>query len=196
MAGVLLGFFLGQNVDPIERLKIVKETTIDTVFQPEIVEVKIEKEIKSIDTVFIMADNVNPTVKDTLIDSSATLLKDTSTEDELKIKQDLKIKSDTIELIIIKSEIVDSLQSKLLGVKSVKQERILLEYWESPLSYQGYKLSKTKLIVYGVLPIKKSKIYKYERDYYLNVDDLFYKLNETQEFVNIVNTSKPSFIND
>jgi hypothetical protein len=31
-------------------------------------------------------------------------------------------------------------------------DEILVEFWESPIDYQGYRLNKTKLILYGINP--------------------------------------------
>jgi len=31
-------------------------------------------------------------------------------------------------------------------------EKIIVEFWESPIDYQGYRLNKTKLILFGINP--------------------------------------------
>lgn len=192
----MVGFIVGRNMDPIRKPKIIKETKVDTVFRSKIVKVEIEKSVNHIDTVFIVSDTINFKTESLLLDTAKIKLNSVASKDSLQIKRDLIIGSDTLYLIKVTPDIKDTLKEKLLGVKTINQERVLIEYWESPLSYLGYKLSKSKLIVYGVLPIKKSRLYKFEKKYYLKMNNLFYNLNETNTFKNLVVINKPSFIYD
>ena len=194
---LILGFIIGQNVSPIEKIKLVKEQVVDTVYKSKVVKVEVEKPVKSIDTVFIVTENTEKEDSVEISDNTETVEEDELLEsDTLQIKQDEKLKSELLSLTILKDEKKDTLREKLLGVESVKQTQINVEYWESPLNYIGYKLSKSKLIVYGIVPLKTSKIYKIDLNYYFKVNDLYYELQETADFKKMITISKPTIIND
>lgn len=194
--GVLLGFFVAQNMAPIEKLKIIKEQIVDTIYKSKIVEIPIETEIKTIDTVFItnIADSVI-TEEDWQND---TIFEDVEpeNEDSIQIKKDEKMKSETLTLKILKEEEIDTLLEKLLNVESVKIKQLYVEYWESPLNYKGYKLSKSKLIVYGIKPVVPSVIYKSENTFFFKANNLYYELIETTDFKALKSIPKPDLIHD
>ena len=55
------------------------------------------------------------------------------------------IEKDTAEIL------VDSLKSSLNIQPEFRPEYLKIEIWKSPLNFTGYKLSKTKLVVYGMV---------------------------------------------
>ena len=59
----------------------------------------------------------------------------------------------------------------------------MIEFWESPIHYSGYKLSKSLLIVYDLSPQFDYVLYKRNEDYYLNFQSIYYQLKETDEFL-------------
>ncbi len=191
MVALIIGFLIGQNTTPIEKIKFIKEQVVDTVYSSKLVKVEVEKEVRSVDTIFVEAKNE---VDDSLSKetSDTTRIENNSIKDDsLQIKRDRKLKSETLPLVIIKDVEKDTLLEQLLDIKSVDQKQIAVEYWESPLNYQGYKLSKSKLIIYGIWPLMPSQIYKNESVYYLKVNNLFYELQETVDFRKMINISKP-----
>lgn len=181
---------------PIERLKIVKEQIVDTVYQSQIVEVPVETKIRTIDTVFIETSLDTAVIGESEENDSVPEVLNTNNIDSLTVKRDEKLYTETLDIKVLKSGSVDSLQSILLDVEPVNLSQVLVEYWESPINFKGYKLSKTKLIIYGLTPLKESMIYKYGNIFYLEVGNLFYELEETSSFKSLLSSSKPEFIND
>ncbi len=57
-------------------------------------------------------------------------------------KQNPKVKSDSL---------VDSLRAGLNIQPQVEPEYVEIEFWKSPLNYRGYKLSKSKIVIYGLM---------------------------------------------
>lgn len=92
------------------------------------------------------------------IDYTDTIIAIDSTDifaDSIQIKRDRVIKKTWLN--VKKSEKVttklDSLKSEAMGIRNVGfSDKILIEFWESPFNFTGYKLSKSKLIVYGLDP--------------------------------------------
>jgi hypothetical protein len=87
------------------------------------------------------------------IERSAALAAD-SVEPEIQIVRERLIGSKTVT-IQFRSESRDTSSVGQLNAKFDEQgfnKTILVEFWESPLDFMGYKLSKTKLILYGFLP--------------------------------------------
>jgi hypothetical protein len=194
VVGIILGFILGQNIAPIQKLKIVKEQIIDTVFKSKIVEVPIETTVQTVDTVYISANNDSVQKTDDI--AVDTLALDDEDEDTLQIVKDEKIKTESLKINVIKAEVVDTLLQKLLDVEKPVVKQILVEYWESPINYKGYKLSRSKLIIYGIKPLVTSVLYKNEQAYYLKANNIFYELYETTDFKSLVSVPKPEVIHD
>jgi hypothetical protein len=58
---------------------------------------------------------------------------------------DIEVEKDTAKVL------VDSLKSSLNIQPEFQPEYLKIEIWKSPLNFTGYKLSKTKLVVYGMI---------------------------------------------
>ena len=193
---MILGFLVGQNVEPIEKLKIVKEFVTDTVYRSKVIKVPVEIEVMVPEVKNVEEKDTVETIVEVEKLDSVTVADSTEQDDLLQIVKDEKLKSETLKLVIINKEPIDTLLQKLLDVKPVVQKQIIVEYWESPINYKGYKLSKSKLIIYGIKPLMESAIYKNESVYYFRANNLYYQLVESSDFKAISSISKPDFIND
>ena len=193
---MILGFLVGQNVEPIEKLKIVKEFVTDTVYRSKVIKVPVEIEVMVPEVNNVKEKDTVETIVEVEKLDSVIVVDSTEQDDLLQIVKDEKLKSETLKLVIINKEPIDTLLQKLLDVKPVVQKQIIVEYWESPINYKGYKLSKSKLIIYGIKPLMESAIYKNESVYYFRANNLYYQLVESSDFKAISSISKPDFIND
>ena len=113
-----------------------------------------------------------------------------------KIKRDKKLSSLLVRINYLSKENEDTLLSKLLDVAVVHKENLMVEYWQSPINYKGYKLSKSKLIVFGILPSNTPKVYKDEQTYYFLNNKKYYKLVESSDFKELNSIPKPNKIDD
>jgi hypothetical protein len=57
-----------------------------------------------------------------------------------------------------------------------------IEFWKSPLNFKGYKMSKGKIIIYGINPAPQVKLVEMENIYYLAVNPYTYRLEYTDDF--------------
>ncbi|MBN8703990.1 MAG: hypothetical protein J0M08_13060 [Bacteroidetes bacterium] len=108
-----------------------------------------------------------------------------SNEENIVIKKDELLFTRTIEITAVVSGnklLSDTVVEKLAGVKNSQPTAILVEFWQSPLNYKGYKMSKNKLVLYGVSSTELYKIYKYENTVFLKTSFAAYKLDVTNDF--------------
>ena len=59
----------------------------------------------------------------------------------------------------------------------------LVEFWVSPINYRGYKMSKNKLILFGIEEPDAVKLYRTNGALYMNYHKEFYRLDDSFEFV-------------
>ena len=90
----------------------------------------------------------------------------------------------------------DTTMQNLLGIDEVQNTNLFVEFWESPLNFEGYKLSRKKLVVYGLSPQFDYKIYRDGGDYFFSYQNVYYKMKETQDFLPFNEVSKTEVFND
>ena len=126
-------------------------------------------------------------------------LSDTSNYDDgdLSISREKMIKTVKLPITYLSEEPQkDTSMQELLGIDELQAKSLFVEFWESPLNFEGYKLSKKKIVVYGLSPQFDYKIYKNEGNYYFAYHDVYYKMKETQDFLPFAEVSKSEVFND
>lgn len=126
--------------------------------------------------------DTNKVVKDSLT------LENPNTDDVL-VRKDELLSTKTLEVLnldpVAKMNGKDSLLQKVSGIKddrSTAKQYLNIEFWSSPLNYKGYKMSKYKLILYGVSSPEGLKIFKLDEVTYLKSASFVYRLDATGEF--------------
>lgn len=125
-----------------------------------------------------------------------SMMQDSSlTEDHISTEK--LIKTITLSLNYLSEEVEqDTAIKDMLGIDEVKTNSVFVEFWESPLNFEGYKLSKKKLIVYGLSPQFDYKFYKDGSDYFLSYQNVYLKMRETQDFLPFAEVAKSEVFND
>ena len=88
--------------------------------------------------------------------------------DDIIVRKDELLSTKTFEVINLnpsanRTNAKDSLLQKVSGIKDDKnnsQQFFNIELWQSPLNYKGYKMSKYKIILYGIESSDGLKIVK------------------------------------
>ena len=120
-----------------------------------------------------------------------------SAMNEDHISTEKLIKSVYIPIVYLDEEInKDTIMQDLLGIEEVKNNNMFVEFWESPLNFEGYKLSKKKLIVYGLSSQFDYKLYKDKSAYFFSYQNIYYKMKETQVFLPFVEVPKSDVFHD
>jgi hypothetical protein len=113
----------------------------------------------------------------------------TATEDII-VKKDELLATKTMEVFNMnptanKPSGKDSLLQKVSGIsdeRSTGKQMFNVEFWQSPLNYKGYKMSKYKIVVYGIASAEGLKLYKLDDLIYLKFMSNVYKLDYSGEF--------------
>jgi hypothetical protein len=128
---------------------------------------------------------------------NADFLMNDSLNSEDHISTEKMIRSVQFPIVYLADEQpTDTAMAELLGIEDVQSKSMFVEFWESPLNFEGYKLSKKKLVVYGLSPQFDYKVYKEGTNYYLSYQNVYYKMKETQDFLPFTEVAKSEVFND
>jgi hypothetical protein len=110
--------------------------------------------------------------------------------DDIVVKKDELLSTKTVEVINMnpvadRPAAKDSLLEKVSGVKDDRiagKQMFNLEFWQSPLNYKGYRMSKYKIVLYGIPSSDGLKLYKLEDVIYMKLGSNVYKLDYESNF--------------
>lgn len=89
-----------------------------------------------------------------------------------------------------KTSATDSLAATLAGVNNpADEEFFMIEFWKTPLNSKGYKMTRSRLLIYGFPENTDLALVKKNDSYYLRNNSLIYKLNYSSEFKPMERTS-------
>ena len=198
IVGLAVGYAVGINSGKIETNKHVITDLIpvnvqiihDTIIKTEIVE--IERFVTSkVDSIRLDTLPLNELEIDTLKEKLIQNGLDSIPEENLSILSDVRLKVIKLPINHLTSNRIssDSLLKSLIDVKDINKEYMNVEFWESPINFSGYKLSKSKLIIYGLSPQLDYQLFKKSKVYYLKFHSISYELYETEDFKKFIQTS-------
>ncbi len=77
----------------------------------------------------------------------------------------------------------DTLVGQLAGVTSADYPNLFfVEFWKTPLNSKGYRMTRNRVILYGLSDFSNITIYKVEDSFYLKNDEFVYKISAGTEF--------------
>jgi len=97
---------------------------------------------------------------------------------------------------IEKVNATDSLAASLAGVTTpAAEEFFMIEFWKTPLNSKGYKMTRSRLLIYGYPEKADLALIKRNDNYYLRNNNLVYKLNYSSEFKPMERTTETGIFN-
>jgi len=136
------------------------------------------------------ATDVNPE------DSTSSSSEHSSTTDTTLYEDDIEVKKDVLVFtkilpLINKSTQHDESLSKETAQKlpdadlpvDENADSLTVEFWVSPIHYKGYKMSKNKVILFGMENIEALKLYRLNKDIYMDDGESFYQMAITYDFM-------------
>lgn len=87
----------------------------------------------------------------------------------------------------------DTLVGQLAGVTTTNFPNLFfVEFWKTPLNSKGYRMTRNRVILYGLSDFSSITIYKVDDNFYLKNDEFVYKISAGTEFksLEIVNDSE------
>jgi hypothetical protein len=95
-----------------------------------------------------------------------------------------------------KTSSADSLAASLAGVTTpAAEEFFMIEFWKTPLNSKGYKMTRSRLLIYGYPEKADLALIKRNDNYYLRNNNLVYKLNYSSEFKPMERTTETGIFN-
>lgn len=76
------------------------------------------------------------------------------------------------------------------------ENMILVEFWMSPINFRGYKLSHSKLIIYGFEQPEALSLHSDGNTYYVKYFENFYPVSHTLEFKPLIPLSDASLLEE
>ena len=143
-----------------------------------------EETSDSIDTKAFANNTINNTIDsiytDSIVKKYNNLNNYSIAKEELLFSKTLKIHNKDI-----KSEslnIADTIfKEDNIGDYNVSSE-YNIEFWKSPINFKGYKTGKNKIILFGIYDFKKLLLKKQNDLLYLQCDDKYYIIENTDNF--------------
>ena len=147
------------------------------------------------------ADDKLPQAADSLHAESAPSIEKTDTGISLLTEEDIIVKQDQLLItatlpVTDKSEhpqpdpdsLSQSVAEKLnpsadLPEAEAQAGSFSVEFWVSPVNYKGYKMSKNKLVLFGIEEPDAVKLYRVNNDLYMHYLKDYYRLNNSFEFM-------------
>ena len=121
--------------------------------------------------------------------SKDSLILENPNSENLIVRKDELLSTKTVDVInlnpVTKLTAKDSLLQKVSGIKEDKsyyKQFLNIEFWSSPLNYKGYKMSKYKLVVYGIASAEGIKLYNLDEVIYLKSASFVYRLVSSGDF--------------
>ena len=115
-------------------------------------------------------------------------------EEDVNVAQEELLSVKNIKVINLDSESKrDTLTGQLAGVTNAEYPNLFfVEFWKTPLNSKGYRMTRNRVILYGLSDFSSITIYKVDDNYYLKNDDVVYKISSGTEFkpMELVNDSQ------
>jgi len=105
-------------------------------------------------------------------------------EDDITVAQEELLSVKNIKVIDLDAnQKRDTLTGQLAGVSSTDYPNLFfVEFWKTPLNSKGYRMTRNRVILYGLSDFSSITIYKVDDNYYLKNDDFVYKISAGTEF--------------
>ena len=133
-------------------------------------------------------------------DSLYLLLNDTSLSDDEVENLSTSI-SDNSDVVVYRDKMIFSKYFNVTGLSQVSKNKIglldsllmndvqkrskdmlLVEFWQSPVNYRGYKLSENKLIIFGIDDHESTSIEIINKEIYIFYQNRYYLLEYTNDY--------------
>lgn len=161
------------NKPNIDNIKITEQTISNT--KPQVDE---NKENKSSKKKLEVNTNNSPDINYKEVDALLREGEDvTVAQEELLSVKNIKV------IDLDASSKKDTLTGQLAGVTSSDfPNMFFVEFWKTPLNSKGYRMTRNRVILYGLSDFSSITIYKVDDNFYLKNEDVVYKISSGTEF--------------
>lgn len=134
--------------------------------------------------------------EDTVLGSTTTSIGQQSDREIFLIRKDELLGVRNIEIVNLQYDSSDRMRDSILavvsGIKESKKDNYMsAEFWQSPVNYKGYKMSKTKIVLYGMSPDEDVTLYLLDADFFMKENQVVFKLTYTDEYRQLEKINDP-----
>lgn len=161
------------NKPDIDNIKIVEQSVSNTSSENKESSKDDSKPKKKITVNTKNSPNINYSEIDALLK-----------EEDIKVAQEELLSVKNIKVIDLDATSKrDTLTGQLAGVTSTDYPNLFfVEFWKTPLNSKGYRMTRNRVILYGLSDFSSITIYKVDDNFYLKNDDVVYKISSGTEF--------------
>lgn len=161
------------NKPNIDNIKVVEQVVSDHNLEGK----ESHQGVNKSHTKYTISTKKSPNINYSEIDS---LLK----EEAINVAQEELLSVKNIKVIDLDTNTKrDTLTGQLAGVTSADYPNLFfVEFWKTPLNSKGYRMTRNRVILYGLSDFSSITIYKVDDNYYLKNDDVVYKISSGTEF--------------
>jgi hypothetical protein len=77
---------------------------------------------------------------------------------------------------------IDSIRSKEAGIKEEPGKAVTIEFWQSPLNYKGYTMSRSRLVLFGFNTEESVSLYRLDQTMFMKIAGGVFRLENTADF--------------
>lgn len=77
---------------------------------------------------------------------------------------------------------IDSIRSKEAGIKEDPGKTVTIEFWQSPLNYKGYTLTRSRLVLFGFTTDDQLTLYRLDNAMFMKTGGGVFRLENTADF--------------
>lgn len=104
-------------------------------------------------------------------------------DENINVAKEELISIKNIKVIDLDNTPKDTLTGQLAGVTSNDYPNMFfVEFWKTPLNSKGYRMTRNRVILYGLEDFSNLTIYKVDDNFYLKSEEQVYKLSAGTEF--------------
>jgi len=140
----------------------------------------------------------------TILAESDSLLADTMQrvsaieEDKIVVRKDELLSSKKIQVKNLEEATtpteIDTLLEKISGIHNKNADSFAVEFWESPINYRGYKMTKNKIILFGINQNEEIKLFQLDGKIIMSQNKNYYSLHFTDNFKQFEKITSPSVL--
>ncbi len=172
-----IGFFIFKLDDYFNKIKSAATNQIKIIEKPVKQEDEREKQEDEKQR-FKINTKVSPYTNYKEVDS---LLKDNS---NLNIATEELISVKSIKLIDLDVTSKDTLAASLAGVNATDPTNVFfVEFRKTPLNSKGYRMTKSRIMLYGFSDFSSFNLYKVDNVYYLKSEEQIYRVAVNPDFM-------------
>lgn len=203
LLGVILagGFFLLKVDQYIKELAVVKSFTepdkAEETIEDETGKVKTDNKKKSKSQTTDKVTQESDLKSDSLGgDSTLPAVFQTSDGDEIVVKKEQLLGERVVSLINLDGgNAIDSIRSREAGINEVPGKSLTVEFWQSPLNYRGYKLTRNRLVLFGFASEDPVSLFRLENNTYLSSNNGVFRLETTSDFRQLERVTDETVLN-